>query len=309
MTLYSYGLLRRYGKRNGCIGSDGNMHDTIRQHFVPTFLLSSFASEKKPKNRDSKIKVYDKNKDQMWLASVDSIAYENKLYDVVIDLKKIVNHRSVIIDFIGKIGKIDNEKQLFKISIESQLAELESVVAPVIKKILQEENNQCLTDNERMILSIFLTVQFLRVPSNRSKVEKRLNVDRVRLLKRGFSKKYINSSEGKEALNGLLWINTILEIPNIAQDFYELNWNIIKRPMFCVDFVISDNPIYIYNDVLLQYGIKSKGTKTCLPLSKDIMLFLDNEMEEVGFPIYVSKEYVDKVNNGQYMQAKRFVYV
>ncbi len=118
---------------------------TTKQHYVPRFLLKLFS------NDDNHVFVLKRMNNTVNSASVESICYENDIYD---EKWK---------DVIEELGKyvLDNQ-------IEAYLANLEDIIAPIIKKkialIQSGEKSVVFLANERNFFTEFITTLYLRNP-------------------------------------------------------------------------------------------------------------------------------------------------
>lgn len=102
-------------------------------HYVPQFLLRNFAVPS-----SGQICVFDKRDDKIFQTNVKNTAAEKSLYDI--EFPKGV------------------------LSAESSLSNLEGSAAHVIFKILREENLSQLTEDDKIVMCLFIGTQMLRVP-------------------------------------------------------------------------------------------------------------------------------------------------
>src|SRR3990170_1041495 len=92
------------------------------QHYVPQFLLRHFAAGKK-----KHIYVYDKLHERSFKTAVRNAGAENAFYDC--------------------------EHNGEKITIDPKLAVLETLAAPIIKRIIENESLGSLNDKDKSIIS------------------------------------------------------------------------------------------------------------------------------------------------------------
>lgn len=118
---------------------------TTKQHYVPRFLLKQFSGD------DNHVFVLNRTNNKIWRKSVDSICYENDIYD---EKWKGADK---------KLGKyvLDNK-------IEDRLADLETKASPLIKQIVVsiKSGDGCVrfTEEEHGLISEFITTLYLRNP-------------------------------------------------------------------------------------------------------------------------------------------------
>lgn len=118
---------------------------TAKQHFVPRFLLKHFSCD------ENHVFVLNRMIDKIYRTTVDSICYENDIYD---EKWK---------DVIEELGKyvLDNQ-------IEEYFADLESKTSPLVKHIIalikSGTHNVKLSKEEHDIISEFITTLYLRNP-------------------------------------------------------------------------------------------------------------------------------------------------
>ncbi len=119
---------------------------TAKQHYVPRFLLKCFSCD------DEHVFVLNRmSNNKIYRTSVDSICYENDIYD------------EKWTDALDKLGKyvLDNK-------IEDYLADLETCSAPRIKHIISliQSGERCviLTEEDHCLISEFITTLYLRNP-------------------------------------------------------------------------------------------------------------------------------------------------
>ena len=118
---------------------------TTKQHYVPRFLLKQFSGD------DNHVFVLNRMNNKIYRTSVDSICYENDIYDEKWEGAD------------KKLGKyvLDNK-------IEDRLADLETKASPLIKQIVVsiKSGDGCVrfTEEEHGLISEFITTLYLRNP-------------------------------------------------------------------------------------------------------------------------------------------------
>ena len=110
------------------------------QHTVPQLILRQFAIKE-----DSPIWVFDKQEERSYATSIRNIAAEKGFYDISIN---------------GKVASVD-----------PAVTCLEGATAPILQKIVESKSLVTITQQEKVTLSVFLAVQFVRTKEQRLKFE------------------------------------------------------------------------------------------------------------------------------------------
>ena len=118
---------------------------TTKQHYVPRFLLKQFSGD------DNHVFVLNRMSNKIYRTSVDSICYENDIYD---------EKWEGVIEELGKYV-LDNQ-------IEDHLADLEAKVSPLIKQIVVSiksgDRRVRFTEEKQGLISEFIITLYLRNP-------------------------------------------------------------------------------------------------------------------------------------------------
>ncbi len=101
------------------------------QHYVPQFLLKNFGNGKK-----DQLYVFDKRSGRTFSTNARNIAAESRFYDF---------------EVAGQ-----------KLSLEPGLSLIETKAKPIIHRILDADSLTKLTEQDRALLSVFFSVQFIR---------------------------------------------------------------------------------------------------------------------------------------------------
>jgi hypothetical protein len=219
--------------------------DCKNQHYVPQFLLRHFTTAKK-----KHIYVYDKFHERSFKTAVRNVGAENAFYDC--------------------------EHKGEKISIDSKLEIIETLAAPIIKRIIKNESLGSLKNKDKSIISLFCAIQMLRVKATRESISELNNtlkefieqiggnIDEVE----GF--KFMDKYEIKKSS-----IGSVLTAGELAPYFYDKIWLLLKTPSKA-PLYISDNPISLFNSVRRpgrgSLGLKVKGIEIQLPVSNNLCL-------------------------------------
>jgi len=229
------------------------------QHYVPQFLLRHFAAAKK-----KQIYVYDKLHEKTFKTAVQNIGAENAFYEC--------------------------EHNGEKISVDSKLEGLETLVAPIIKRIIKKESLGPLNNRDKSIISLFCAIQMLRVKAPRESMSE-INNTLKEFIERAGRK--IDEVEGFKFMDNETikksCIGSILAGRELAPYFYDKIWLLLKAPPKS-PFYISDNPISLFNSVERpgrgNLGLKVKGIEVQLPISKNLCLSM------------VCPSLIEKINHG-----------
>ncbi len=212
------------------------------QHYVPQFILKKFCTGKKPQ-----LWVYDKHNDRCFKSHVKNIASETSFYDI----------------------DIDDTSYTYEIG----LGELETISAPILKRIVKEGNISFLSDDDRAVLSYFFSIQFVRTKQHRQ-MFKHIHESLEEFLLRDHND--INNVEGWSPLNDqTLKLHGMQAIENAVQFIpYFLNkkWVLMKaKPSN--PFLTSDHPVCMHNSKDFgprgNLGLDVQGIEIYFPISKD----------------------------------------
>lgn len=102
----------------------------LSEHYVPKFVLKNFTFD------NNQIWVFDKQTDKKFKTNIDNIASENKFYDF--------NFKNVVL------------------TLEPSLSTFESKVAKIITEIVTKKTLFFLKKEDKIILSYFFALQFVR---------------------------------------------------------------------------------------------------------------------------------------------------
>lgn len=242
------------------------------QHYVPQFFLKRFHS-----SNINKIWCYDKIWKRSEERSIKGVACEKYFYD-------------------KNRGEVEG-------SLEYFIAKVESDAAPVIEKIIRTKNLLTLTDDEKVIIALFVGLQFCRTQSFLEQTER-------------FQKELFEFIDPKYILRfndtKNVWRSTFQDIPKLALI-------LIKKHCFLLesnnDFYTSDNPLVLQNTVNNRphrgnLGINSDGIEIYLPLSPSLVFCMFCERTLPSFPILYPCPAltVENLNSLQVVQSKRFVF-
>ena len=214
------------------------------QHYVPRFILKRFTERK------DQIWVFDKSNSRKFKTNIKNIAAENGFYDFMF--------------------------QKNEVTFEPSLALIEGNVSTILKKIIKEESIKAIIDKERIVLSNFFALQFVRTPQWRSMWENMCNALTQSIRDRGFNPEDIEGfEEQSEEKTKLEHMRQIYKHGEFAPHFYSKIWVLLetsdKHPYW-----ISDNPISLQNmndfGPYGNIGLAVKGIEIYFPISKTLCI-------------------------------------
>ena len=257
------------------------------QHYIPRFYLKEFATnETYGKKGKEQVYVYDKVNEKTEPRNIKSIAKENYLYSP----KDFDGNRSM--------------------SMEYELGEIENILSPIwadfANRSIDLENG-----NIKKMISLFLSSLLLRHPNNLKKYEKMRNFLYDDILKNNPSdnKKVVFIANGKEEIvdinefrnpiseyeKSMFFIENIHYFTNeYSEIFIKKKWSIIISEE--KEFMTSDNPMIVNNNLTEVFGLRTKGTIILFPISPKRLLrledYIDDEPKEVCYCPINKDEYI-----------------
>lgn len=269
-----------------------------KQHYVSKFYLSNFS------NNQGQLHVFDKQSGRNYVNNIKDVGSQKSFYDVP-EFKK--------------------EKQI----VEMYFGSIESTVANSISNVLDFANSgsfQKLSEDDRVNLSGFVAIQFVRTPEARiSAIETYLKVQeesfRIYL-----KKKYpelenadfeISLDDKKHPLFHALYLMNPLLIGEIASIVVCHIWILLLNKT-SRDFYTSDNPMVLSRRSVTNprgLGLGSKDVEIFLPLSSKVgLLMLARESYSVfepadgGILIVKDEERVRQLNALQVYGSTQRIY-
>ncbi|MHB8070230.1 MAG: DUF4238 domain-containing protein [Desulfobaccales bacterium] len=215
------------------------------QHYVPQFLLKQFSFGK-----NSQVWVFDKKTGGKFKSHIKNVASENGFYN-----------------FQFEEGEY---------TIEPSLSEIETHASKIIKDIVRKNSIADLSDEDRLFLSHFFALQFVR-----TKQFRQLFKDLSEIIKNTFDtrgediskiKDYIELDDNTVKLHG---IRSLLRSGEYAPYFLDKSW-ILFRTTKSQPLYISDNPVTLQNMIdhgpYGNIGLAVKGIEIYFPLSDTLSL-------------------------------------
>jgi hypothetical protein len=242
---------------------------TKTQHYVPQFILKNFSSVK-----NMQIWAYDKQKEKMFKTNILNIAAENNFYDIEID-------------------------NAYSITYEPGLAEIETKTSNIIAGIIQNETLNKLTIEDKVQLSYFFALQFVRTKHHRLRykdiAENLWNTLKENGYKLEDFKKYKEISDENIKSYGL---KSIANAKDLVEYFLKKDWILFKTTEDA-PFYISDNPIAMQNltERPGSMGLGVVGIELYFPLSKTLSLAMfcrshKNTIDDA----YKKLKYIQQIN-------------
>jgi len=262
---------------------------------LPIFYLKGFC-------RDGKLCVFDKKENRYNSQSPINTA--------------VIKNYYTILDKSGK-ESADIETNFF--------AWLEGLTKPILDKV---EGNNPLSDNERYILSVFVSFLLVRVPSFEEQSDDFVGsiAKKMLLIQRDIDmqKKSENSKENGSDLNlaieddnfyrlldeGKIAINLnknhrlkwMLESGNYAAKYlFQMDWMFLHAPKRS-SFITSDNPFILIppakskkHFLFRNVGIATPGALKCIPLCKNVCILIGQTGNRISH-ILLTQEQVRNFN-------------
>jgi len=212
-----------------------------KHHYVPQFLLRNFA-----RMGGTRLYVFDKQTDRVFLASVADVAAENRLYEF-------------------SLGDLTA-------TIEPSLADFESKAAGVLREVLSNDSLADLTVYQRVVLSGLVAQLLLRSPQQRAAM-RHMNAElRQRVAAMGTDPDLLPQLRVLDNNEEKLFTASVL--PDLMKQFIpfisEKAW-ILHSVSEDETLYISDNPVAMHNEMKFDLrgnvGLAVEGVEVYLPIS------------------------------------------
>ncbi|MDD4998278.1 MAG: DUF4238 domain-containing protein [Syntrophales bacterium] len=217
-----------------------------KQHYVPQFILKNFTSGIK-----KHIYTFDKHRNIFYISAVHETACEKGFYNIR----------------IKDLG----------LTIENKLACLETASSRIITKIVEGETLSGLSKSERLLLSLFCAVQFLRTSHIHEEMQEMQDNLVKWTLDQGLD---VSQIENFEILSKTgLKQNHVNIINSMAMEISTHFHNkilLLKKAPPGHQFLISDNPITMHNYKPRpgrgNLGLALEGIEIHVPISSKLSL-------------------------------------
>jgi hypothetical protein len=280
-----------------------------RHHYIPKFYLEGFIdSLNKPY-----LWVYEKGVNVIKKASAKDIAVQKHYFS-----------------FLDSQGERDSE------TLENSLAEIESKVASIFKKVFSKK---VLTEEDRAIFASFLALMMTRVPNFRKNIAIMIEgmIKRISLMvashKKGFadSIRRFEQDTGKEIGMSVEELRQFMlddskykvkanpqfslamalsNLDKLTRIFFDMKWKFIKATSD-YKFLSGDNPLYYCDPThnphsFYEVGLINKNVEVTLPLSSEVALFSSWK----GRSGYAEGKnaHIKSINKRTILAASRFVF-
>ena len=278
-----------------------------RHHYVSQFYLRGF----KPSIHEPYIWVYDKRENWVKQCSIKDIALEKDYFS-----------------YTTKDGEKDYD------SLENFFSQLETLVAPVIRKLHRKE---LITDEERLIFSAFLAFSIARTPMHRKRIQKLVDgflkqktieltkdIDNFKSIIEQLEKTgkiapntdldkikdFIDSKEYDVNPSREYQLIFLLDAFRLVTPFLKMKWT-FPFAVGGFKYITSDNPVFVFcpsvkGQFMVDFGLAFKDVEVTFPLSKDLAFHAFWDCRE-GY-CEASREVVAKLNMRTMVSTLRYVY-
>lgn len=218
----------------------------INQHTVPQLLLRGFADP-----TTGEIWAYDKLTDKVFKTGTAGIGAEKGFYDY-------------------KVGG-------GLVTIDPGITKLEGAVDPTLKGIISSRSIAGLSESDRVLLSIFVAAQMMRVRRVRESIKSLNEIMVTKFRERGIDPTKIeNLGVVTEKAARLLSMKLVSKAAaDFAPYIYDKSWLLFQASPPDT-FWISDNPVTLHNENRDRFrgnlGLGVKGIQINLPIASDLSL-------------------------------------
>ncbi|MEW8403486.1 MAG: DUF4238 domain-containing protein [Candidatus Thiodiazotropha taylori] len=213
------------------------------QHYVPRFILKRFTQRK------DQIWVFDKQKHRKFKTNIKNIGAETGFYDFTF--------------------------KEHEVTFEPSIGEIEGTVSSIIKKVIRDESI-AVSDEERIVLSNFFALQFVRTPQWRHMWDNMTKGLAQSLRDKGFNQEDMEGYEElSEEKTKLAHMRQVFNYGEFALHFFNKIWVLLKTTERD-PFWISDNPVSLQNmndfGFYGNIGLAVKGIEIYFPISKTVCI-------------------------------------
>ncbi len=257
----------------------------VIQHYVPKFFLREFSSGKK-----EQLWVYDKQTNKQYQTNVKNAAAERDFYNY----------------------EVEGSSR----TLEPKLAQLESKAKHVLHGVLRKQSISHLTSDDRVLLSIFMALQFARTNAARQFLRSAADGIYEAMKSKGQGNadwlKAIDEFVGDgltEEKRRQFEVEHVDDAPRTyAPHFLSKNW-VLCRTDARQEFLLGDNPVCLQNSQYKEgfhtMGLASKGIEIYMPLSPrlSMMLMCPSHMEALNWLALNGGEHFDDYSKRLYRSA------
>ena len=214
-------------------------------HYVPQFLLDNFCAPGK-----NTLWAYDKSTGKSFQTSVRNIARERDYYEAEIG------------------GRI--------LSLEEALSNLEGKAGVIIGRIIASRCIGGLSEQERIVLAMFVAIQMKRGPNHRQHIQA-LSVELKKVLGGGdFDPAILEGYQEMTAEDAKVHsLISMTEPDKFAEHILDKTWLLFETDA-TEPYYLSDNPVVLQNSDETpgrgNLGLASAGIEIYLPISSTLLL-------------------------------------
>lgn len=226
-------------------------NEPIRQHLVPRMYLRAFCAS--PGEREQ-IYAFDLAQGRAFKTSIANVAVMRHFYTL----------------------GLGQEQPSY--AVEDALARLESDVKPILDQIIDTEDIALGTE-QRWVFANFLSTLFMRTRQGLQMI----HGHREEIRTTGGQPGFRLSPSYKEGLLGLdgdgmreLFAKTVIAVGGrLSTLFDSMHWCLFR--VADGHLITSENPLVVYHDTEMRWGIGTPGTHIHLPLSPKLVLHISKE--------------------------------
>lgn len=214
-------------------------------HYVPQFLLRGFAFGDK-----EQIHVFDKLANRTFVTAIRNVASEIGFYNYVVD---------------------DQVR-----SMEPFFARVDSDLAGVFSRIVTEHSISHLSKTDRIRLSMFASVQQLRVRNARERMQHLYDAVKAKIIALGGDPAAVQGFQEMQPAD--IRTASILNVSmakDLSKHLYDKQWLLMQAPVGHT-LLTSDNPVALHNMIERpgrgNLGLGVEGIEIYLPISKDLCI-------------------------------------
>lgn len=245
------------------------------QHYVPRFLLKNFSEHKL-------VYRYDKKTGRVEQKNIRSVCSQDDFYNL--SLENLCENFPQIKNELQKIFK-DMPKDVY-LSWDKAITEIETKTGEIVKKILLNKNVTVLSDKERFMLCVFISLQMLRTSHFRNDL-KTIMESTANKVKQFYDAGLQSTVSYKDWVEDNIGKNfdisaKFMSLKNLEEETITFaNILFYTKNIFLIDTIddnlyISDTPVVLHNKKTYGHygniGILVPGIEIYMPLSSHIIL-------------------------------------
>ncbi|MGE6487397.1 DUF4238 domain-containing protein [Paenisporosarcina sp. NPDC076898] len=225
---------------------------TKRSHTVQKAYLKQFSTN--PKEGNPKVKVYDKKRDKLFIASVQDVTVENHFYKIPLEFVE------------GFVKKFPEYKDFFKTDFVEEYFNKNFEIPYV--NMINEFFSKRYAPNDRLdyipfkvVFSLYITIQYLRTRNKRKTLE-------------DYFSSFEIEKEYQPLIHFIILLNDKDKLKSFGNSLYDRLWKIYVNET-SIPFKTSDNPVVVAENGEIAFPFSSKYL---IVISNSI--FNENNIEE-----------------------------